>query len=343
MWRDRDGTTVEYVALVEVGSGEIGEVSPPKDNVPATDGGIAGGAEPESPPRRLLGTAPGGLAPRPLGGRSDMRWTMCETVSWLFALVDKWAFERKRGSLFSRGEVLNLMNVYSDDQHTAIEHLAARVHSLPPFIYMAGDFNCVSTTWDDYDHGELSTAISLQDTASQISLEWARPSNHGPTRISPNPNQRSNVLDLVFLAPSEILISMPRLEHNLQGPSDHVPICTDLDIGPEPPGSGEAEKSFILDILRDLAAILVAALAIKEGVEALADAIASAFSDVWLAHSTESKPTKRSKSWWTDECSETFGVYQLSRSLTDYNKFKKQCSMAARSLSTNTYATQPGY
>ncbi|CAA7267777.1 unnamed protein product [Cyclocybe aegerita] len=241
-------------------------------------------------------------------------------------------------SLFSGGEVLNLMNVYSDDQHTAIEHLAARVHSLPPFIYIAGDFNCVLTTWDDYEHGESLTAISLQDTASQIGLEWARPSNHGPTRISPNPNQRSNVLDLVFLAPSEILISMPRLEHNLQGPSDHVPICTDLDISPEPPGCGqqtikpgsEAEKSFISDILRDLAAIPVAAPATKEGVEALADAIATAFSDAWLVHSTESKPTKRSKSWWTDKCSETFGVYQLSRSLADYNKFKKACKDAKR-------------
>ncbi|CAA7270009.1 unnamed protein product [Cyclocybe aegerita] len=239
-------------------------------------------------------------------------------------------------SLFSGGEVLNLMNVYSDDQHTAIEHLAARVHSLPPFIYMAGDFNCVSTTWDDYEHGESSTAILLRDTASQISLEWARLSNHGPTRISPNPNQRSNVLDLVFLAPSEILISMPRLEHDLQGLSDHVLICTDLDIGPEPPGSGrrtikprsEAEKSFISDILWDLAAIPVAAPATKEGVEALADAIATAFSDAWLAHSTKSKPTKRSKSWWTDECSETFSVYQLSRSLADYNKFKKACKDA---------------
>ncbi|CAA7270639.1 unnamed protein product [Cyclocybe aegerita] len=94
--------------------------------------------------------------------------------------------------------------------------------------------------------------------------------------------------------------------------------------------AGEAEKSFILDILRDLAAIPVAAPATKEGVEALADAIATAFSDAWFAHSTESKPTKRSKSWWTDECSETFGVYQLSRSLADYNKFKKACKDAKR-------------
>ncbi|CAA7263213.1 unnamed protein product [Cyclocybe aegerita] len=181
----------------------------------------------------------------------------------------------------------------------AIEHLAARVHSLPPFIYMAGDFNCVLTTWDDYEHGESSTAISLRDTASQIGLE---------------------------------------LEHDLQGPSDHVPICTDLDIGPEPPGSGrrtikpgsEAEKSFISDILWDLAAIPVAAPATKEGVEALADAIATAFSDAWLVHSSESKPAKRSKSWWTDECSDTFSVYQLSRSLADYNKFKKVCKDAKR-------------
>ncbi|CAA7267347.1 unnamed protein product [Cyclocybe aegerita] len=272
-------------------------------------------------------------------------------------------------SLFSGGEVLNLMNIYSDDQHTAIEHLTACVHSLTPFIYMAGDFNCVLTTWDDYEHGESSMAISLRDTASQISLEWARPSNHGPTRISPNPNQRSNVLDLVFLAPSEILISMPRLEHDLQAVLDGSPLAiykhrlsdprrvpgeakrcrvvlhkscnvpeerTDLDIGPKPPGSGrrtikpgsEAEKSFISDILRDLAAIPVAAPATKEGVEALANAIATAFLDAWLAHLTESKPTKHSKSWWTDECSEAFGVYQLSRSLADYNKFKKACKDA---------------
>ncbi|CAA7271828.1 unnamed protein product [Cyclocybe aegerita] len=131
---------------------------------------------------------------------------------------------------------------------------------------------------------------------------------------------------------------MPRLEHVLQGPSDHVPICTDLDIGPEPPGSGlraikpgsEAEKSFISDILRDLATIPVAAPATKEGVEALADAIVTAFSDAWLAHSTESKPTKRSKSWWMDECSETFRVYQLSHLLADYNKFKKVYKDAKR-------------
>ncbi|CAA7269051.1 unnamed protein product [Cyclocybe aegerita] len=129
---------------------------------------------------------------------------------------------------------------------------------------------------------------------------------------------------------------MPRLEHDLQGPSDHVLICTDLDVGPELPGSGrqtikpgsEAEKSFILDILWDLAAIPVAALATKEGIEALADAIVTAFLDTWLAHLTESKPTKRSKSWWMDECLETFRVYQLGHSLADYNKFRKACKDA---------------
>ncbi|CAA7267773.1 unnamed protein product [Cyclocybe aegerita] len=112
---------------------------------------------------------------------------------------------------------------------------------------------------------------------------------------------------------------MPRLEHDLQGPSDHVLICTDLDIGPEPPGSGqwtikprsEAEKSFISDILWDLATIPVAALATKEGIEALADAIVTAFLDAWLAHSTKSKATKCSKSWWTDECLETFRLFYI--------------------------------
>ncbi|CAA7270651.1 unnamed protein product [Cyclocybe aegerita] len=147
----------------------------------------------------------------------------------------------------------------------AIEHLAARVHSLPPFIYMAGDFNCVSLGWMT-----MSIREHLRSASSGHDL--------------PTMDRRGSVL---------IQTRDPTLEHDLQ-------------------------------------AIPVAAPATKEGIEALADAIATAFSDAWLAHSTESKPTKRSKSWWTDECSETFGVYQLSHSLADYNKFKKACKDAKR-------------
>ncbi|CAA7264653.1 unnamed protein product [Cyclocybe aegerita] len=68
VWQDQVGTIIEYVALVEVGSGEIGEAPPPKDDEPAANvGGGAGGAEPE-PLQRI----PGRLMPQPLSGRSDI-------------------------------------------------------------------------------------------------------------------------------------------------------------------------------------------------------------------------------------------------------------------------------
>jgi len=52
-------------------------------------------------------------------------------------------------SLFSGGRTINIMNVYSDDQHTAINLLAERAPTLPACVLMtAGDFNCHSCEWD---------------------------------------------------------------------------------------------------------------------------------------------------------------------------------------------------
>jgi len=51
-------------------------------------------------------------------------------------------------SLFSEGRTINIMNVYSDDQHTAINLLAECVPTLPACVLMTGDFNCHSREWD---------------------------------------------------------------------------------------------------------------------------------------------------------------------------------------------------
>jgi len=50
-------------------------------------------------------------------------------------------------SLFSKGRTIDIMNVYSDDQHTAINLLAEPAPTLPTCILMTGDFNCHSREW----------------------------------------------------------------------------------------------------------------------------------------------------------------------------------------------------
>jgi len=44
-------------------------------------------------------------------------------------------------SLFQGNDMYNLMNVYSDDNKTAILYLRNHIDELPSFHYMGGDFN----------------------------------------------------------------------------------------------------------------------------------------------------------------------------------------------------------
>ena len=89
-------------------------------------------------------------------------------------------------SLFSEGRTINIMNVYSDDQHTAINILADRAPTLPPFDLMAGDFNCHSREWDPSVPHHRMTAILLLDSVAKLGLELTLPVNPGPTFLSHN-------------------------------------------------------------------------------------------------------------------------------------------------------------
>ncbi|KAJ3533627.1 hypothetical protein NMY22_g7254 [Coprinellus aureogranulatus] len=108
------------------------------------------------------------------------------------------------------------MNVYSDDQHRGIELIAGHIESLPQMTIMTRDFNCHSSEWDPAVQHHQTTPILLVDTAARLGLEYAPPSNPGPTFVSrANPNGRS-VIDLMFLPPRDVIASAPERATNLQ-------------------------------------------------------------------------------------------------------------------------------
>ncbi|KDR65467.1 hypothetical protein GALMADRAFT_81830 [Galerina marginata CBS 339.88] len=133
-------------------------------------------------------------------------------------------------SLYSGRDIFNIMGVYSDADHTAIKLLAEKAHSLPPLVYMGGDFNCHSSEWDPDCRSHGTTAISLLDTASSVGLELAILSNPGPTFISHNPDLRPSVIDLVFVPPAQAVSLTTCLEPELKMRSDHVPISSFVPI-----------------------------------------------------------------------------------------------------------------
>ena len=51
-------------------------------------------------------------------------------------------------SFFNRGEYYFLMNVYSDDRHSAVKFILDQIINIPNLLYMSGNFNIKDIEWD---------------------------------------------------------------------------------------------------------------------------------------------------------------------------------------------------
>ena len=51
-------------------------------------------------------------------------------------------------SFFNRGECHFLMNIYSDDRHSAVKFILDQIIDIPNLLYMGGDFNIRDAEWD---------------------------------------------------------------------------------------------------------------------------------------------------------------------------------------------------
>jgi len=202
------------------------------------------------------------------------------------------------------------MNVYSDDQHTAINLLADRAPTLPAFDFMAGDFNCHSREWDPLVSHHRTMAILLLDSVAKLGLELTLPVNPGPTFLSHNVELQGSVIDLVFVKTSESLIKPDRMME-WQGPSDHIPLASKIPLPSEleefvrvsiKKGS-DVETQFVDQLIRGIGGIRLEEPETFAEVDTMAQAVADVFSKAWSDNATEKRITRRSEPWWNDTCS----------------------------------------
>jgi len=238
--------------------------------------------------------------------------------------------------LFTGRELLNLLNVYSDAQHTAITWLSRNHARLPAIAYMAGDFNSHSAVWDERvtrQHGDANTLI---ETAQLMGLEWARLSNHGPTHYPHANSLQPLVIDLVFLETCEALHIQPMRLEEMRDVSDHMPIVTVLAIKPDQGPEGrrsikpesKAEEAFVDQLTAGIALINVRNLSLVECINCEVDVLAAVISDAWLSHSKEVRITKHSNPWWDKECEVTLQRYHGFCSPEDYRNFRQATKQA---------------
>lgn len=78
---------------------------------------------------------------------------------------------------------VHLINVYSDENGSAIWYLKDHLDVFPDVSYMGGDFNCPSAHWDMTLNHEHPMANRLMECAATLSLERIAPplgSSHAP-------------------------------------------------------------------------------------------------------------------------------------------------------------------
>ena len=105
-------------------------------------------------------------------------------------------------SFFNRGEYHFLMNVYSDDRHSAVKFMLDQIIDIPNLLYMGGDFNIRDAEWDPSVSLHPAAGQALMDLADSLGLVRSLPELPVPTHYSDTDSHANSVIDLIFLGMS---------------------------------------------------------------------------------------------------------------------------------------------
>ena len=135
-------------------------------------------------------------------------------------------------SFFNRGECHFLMNVYSDNRHSAVKFMLDQIIDIPNLLYMGGDFNVRDAEWNPSVSSHPAAGQALVDLADSLGLVRSLPELPVPTHYLDTDSHGNSVIDLIFLGMSCAQV-LHRIEPDLRRPSDHAPLLLDLPISPE--------------------------------------------------------------------------------------------------------------
>lgn len=199
----------------------------------------------------------------------------------------------------------NLVNIYSEFcKAMGLAILKACCGSLPEIGYMGGDFNCPSSLWNDTVMQPLPKAVHLQIFTKSLGLEVRLGPDQSPTHFSYS-GAHSLVIDLVFLRIENRGASVRISDRDS---SDHCSIMTTIQygfnfkIGPDWIKPGLKEEFEFLELIADcLATITIPALGSE--IQSVVMRVAEVVAALWSLTAKASRMCKRSKTWWTADCS----------------------------------------
>ncbi|KAF5377289.1 hypothetical protein D9615_006460 [Tricholomella constricta] len=233
---------------------------------------------------------------------------------------------------------LHYINVYSDQNSTAINWLCDNVERLPQLQCMAGDFNCHSSVWDPRHEGNNHVATSLIDAASDLGVEVSVQPVRTPTHFPHARGLKPSVIDLMFLPQDRLVGLTHEVRTDWIGPSDHAPLCVTLPIRATEvaserlamPKGSEEESSFLQALLTYIKSMDISNIDTRDALEDLIAGLARACNDAWNSNAKTVKVNTRSKAWWNADCATAMRQYRQSRSPADYGALRRATKAAKR-------------
>jgi len=220
---------------------------------------------------------------------------------------------------FYSGQYINyVINVYSDDNQSALHFLNQNIIDLNNTVVMTGDFNIRNNDWDpNYPHHSVYTK-DLLTLAKSLGLDLSLPINPGPIRFADNPCNTNSVIDLAFINPNNSGFGQHSLYPKLCRPSDHVSLIIEVSINETNIDNSfwsiskdsEEEKNFIKAITDGTLTLDTSNIMSKENLEVVAQQLASIFNEAWYSQAKKKHITKYSKEWWNYECTESLNRYR---------------------------------
>ena len=245
---------------------------------------------------------------------------------------------------FHSGQLINyVINVYSDDNQSALHFLNRNIIDLNNTVVMTGDFNIRDNDWDpNYPHHSAHTE-DLLTLAESLGLNLSPPVNPGPTRFADNPRDTNSVIDLAFINPSNSGFGQHSLHPELRRPSDHVPLIIEVGINETNIDNSfwsiskdsDEEKDFIKAITDGTLALDTSNITSKENLEEVAQRLAGIFNEAWHSQAKKKRITKHSKEWWNHECTESLNKYRNTGDIEHWREFKSSTRSAKKEFFNN--------
>jgi hypothetical protein len=223
---------------------------------------------------------------------------------------------------------LHLMNMYSDENGSAIQYIKDHLEVFLDLGYMGGEFNCPSSHWDATVLCGHPMATRLMECATSLNMERVAPPLGQVTHLLYNAAIHGSILNLMFFP--IYWGYMANLTIGDKGEPNHFWLLLDVPLKVfwlegkmSIKANSEEEADFLGKVIISLGQIPIPDVMSVDQTQAVAQAISKVFDSAWTHHARAKWACAHSKSWWDMNCNRAKASAMSSDLPAEWMAFKK--------------------